>query len=173
MQPCGRLIQNIDGFAGGASGQLFRQFDTLCLTAGQGRGLLANAHIAQPHTKHRLQLVPDKRHSLEILHTFFNCHIKDIRYRFVSPCYFQSFAIISFALAGITGDIDIRQKMHLNLDDAVSLTSFTTPAFHIEAEPAGGIAAAFGFRQAGKPFPDRGKGPCISRRIGTRGPANR
>jgi hypothetical protein len=38
-------------------------------------------------------------------------------------------------------DIDVGQKVHLDLDDAVALTGLAAPALDVEREAAGQIAA--------------------------------
>src|SRR5690606_16084300 len=47
VQPGGRLVQHVDGPAGGASLQLGGELDPLRLTAGEGGGGLAEPHVAQ------------------------------------------------------------------------------------------------------------------------------
>ena len=49
VQTGGRLIENIDGLAGGLLGKLRSQLHPLGLAAGQLRGGLAQFHIAQAH----------------------------------------------------------------------------------------------------------------------------
>ena len=49
VQAGGRLVQNIDGLAGGLLGKLRSQFHPLGLAAGQLRGGLAQFHIAEAH----------------------------------------------------------------------------------------------------------------------------
>ncbi len=63
--------------------------------------------------------------------------------------------------------------MHFDLNNAVPLAGLAPAAFDIERKPSWGIAACPGFWQAGKPFPDRGKCPCIGGWVGARRPPNR
>ena len=46
----------------------------------------------------------------------------------------QCLAVIALAVADFTRDIDIRQKMHLNLPDTVSLTRLAAAALHIKGK---------------------------------------
>jgi hypothetical protein len=39
------------------------------------------------------------------------------------------------ALAGLAGDIDVGQEVHLDLDDAIALAGLAAPALDVEAEP--------------------------------------
>src|SRR4029078_2775706 len=68
-------------------------------------------------------------------------HVEDIGDRLVLELDLERLAIVALAVAGIAGDIDIGQEVHLDLDDAVALAGFAAPAFHIEGEAAGLIAA--------------------------------
>mgnify|MGYP006978895554 CR=1 FL=1 len=49
VQAGGRLVQNIDGLAGGLLGKLRSRFTRWASTAGQLRGGLAQFHIAEAH----------------------------------------------------------------------------------------------------------------------------
>src|ERR1019366_10419431 len=79
----------------------------------------------------------------------------------------------ALALADIAGDVDTRQKVHLDLDDAVALAGFAAAALDVERKPPGLVAARLGFGQAGEPFADRRERPGIGGGIGARGAADR
>ena len=49
--------------------------------------------------------------------------------------------VVALATAHVARHINVRQEMHLDLDDAVALAGFATATFHVEAEAAGHIAA--------------------------------
>src|SRR5580692_4232562 len=68
--------------------------------------------------------------------------------------HIQRLAIVALALADIALDINVRQKMHFDLDHAIALAGLAAPALDIEAEAPGGIAARLGFRQFGEPVAD-------------------
>jgi hypothetical protein len=55
---------------------------------------------------------------------------------------FEGLAIVAVAFANIAGDIDIGQKMHLDLVDAVTAAGFAAAALDIEAEAAIFVATA-------------------------------
>ncbi len=76
-------------------------------------------------------------------------------------------------MTDITSHIDIRQEVHLDLDDAVALTGLAASALHIEREAARLITARLGFRQTRKPVADRREGARIGCRVGTRRTTNR
>src|SRR5690606_1593026 len=92
---------------------------------------------------------------------FLDRHIEDIGDGFALEENFQRFAVIALAMADVAGDVNIRQEVHLDLDDAIALTCFAATALDVEGKAAGLIAARFGLRQAGKPVTDRSEGTGI------------
>jgi hypothetical protein len=103
----------------------------------------------------------------------FHCHIQHIGNGFALEQHFQRFAVIALALAGFAGDIDIGQKVHLDLQHPIALTGLAPPALDVEGKPPRLIAARLGFGQAREPVADRAKRAGIGGRVGTRGAANR
>src|SRR5580700_4080764 len=65
VQPGGGLVQHVDGPAGGAALQFGGQLDALRLAAGQGRGGLAQADIAQADVGEGLEVAVDGRDRLK------------------------------------------------------------------------------------------------------------
>ena len=63
---------------------------------------------------------------------------------------FQSFAIIAGAVADLAGHIDIRQEVHLNLDNPITRAGLTAAALDIKAETSLLVAANLGFIGLGK-----------------------
>ncbi len=57
VQAHGRLIQHVERAPGGPAGELLRQLDPLRFAAGEGRGRLPDADVAQPHFLQEFQLV--------------------------------------------------------------------------------------------------------------------
>src|SRR5206468_2344897 len=87
--------------------------------------------------------------------------------------HFQGLAIVAFDLADIAGNVDVGQKMHLDLDHSVALAGLAASALDVEREAAGLVAARFGFRQAREPFADGREGAGIGGRIGARRASDR
>src|SRR5205823_7883714 len=73
----------------------------------------------------------------------------------------------------VAGDVDIGQKVHLNLDHAVALAGLAAPALDVEAEAPRLVAARLGLRQAGEPFADRRERAGVGRGIAARRAADR
>ena len=63
--------------------------------------------------------------------------------------------------------------MHFNFDNPIALAGFTAPAFHVETEPAGLIAAGFCLRQSCEPIADGREGTRIRGGVLARRPADR
>src|SRR5690606_38743435 len=129
--------------------------------------------IAQPDLHQRIHLFANTRDCAEKLLRIFNRHIKYVGYTLVLELDFQCLAIIALALAGLTGDINIRQEMHLDLDQPVALTGLAPAPLDVEAETTGFIPARLRLGQPGKPVADRGKGTGIGGRVRPGRAANR
>src|SRR5207237_342043 len=97
-------------------------------------------------------------------------HVGD---RFAAEQDFQRLAVVALAVADIALDVDVGQKVHLDLDDAVALAGFAAPALDVERKPPRQVAARLGFGQPGKPVADRGEAAGVGRRVGARRAADR
>ena len=173
MQAGGRLVENIERAAGGALGQLLGELDALRLAAGQRRRLLADMDVVEADAAQQRQHVAHPRHRLEEFQRLLDRHVEHVGDGFALEQHLQRLAVVALALADVAGDVDVGQKMHLDLDDAVALAGLAAAALDVEGEAAGLVAARLGFRQAGEPFADRREGAGIGRRIGARRAADR
>ena len=77
----------------------------------------------------------------------------------------QRLAVVAAALAGVAGDVDVGQEVHLDLQQSVALAGLAAAALHVEAEAAGLVAARAAFRQFGEPVADRREQVGVSRGI--------
>ena len=172
VQSRGRLVQNINGLARTAFAQLRGQFDPLRLTAGQRRRGLAQLHIGQSHIIKCLDLPADGRQILKKGHRLLHGHVQHIINILTFIFYFQRLSVITPAAADLTGHIDIRQEMHLDLDDAVAAAGFASAALHIETEPALAVASGLGILGGGEQISDLVEHSRIGGRIRTGCPAD-
>ena len=85
----------------------------------------------------------------------------------------QRFPVIALAAANLTRHIDIRQEMHLDLDDSIAGARLTASAFFIEAETAFIVPLAFASVEAANRSRSQIKYTRICCRIGTRCPSDR
>ena len=132
MQTGGRLIENIDGLAGRAFGQLGSQLGALRLTAGQRRGGLTQLNIAETDLTHSLQSACDLGHVGEELTCFIHRHIQHFIDIFALVAHLERFLVVAAALAHIARHINIRQEVHLDFEQAVTRTRLASTALDIE-----------------------------------------
>ena len=145
-----RLVENIHGLTRAAAGQLVGQLDTLRLAARKGRGALPQRDIPQAHVQQRLQLAGDFRLVGEEDDRLFHGHIQHVRDGLFLILDFQRFAVVACALADLAGNVDVRQEVHLDLEDAVALAGLAAAAPDVEAEPSRAVAPHFGVLRLGK-----------------------
>src|SRR6185437_11288116 len=82
-------------------------------------------------------------------------------------------AIVAPAMTDFALDVNVRQKMHFDLDQSAALAVFATPSLNVEAETPRVIAAhACGWKLC-KQFANRGERTTISDRIRSRSAPNR
>lgn len=120
VQTGGRLIEDIQRLAGTALGQLARQLHALRLAAGQGRRRLAKADIGQADVHQGLQLTRQRRYGIKEFTRLFDGHIQHFVDGLTLVLNLQRFTVIAFAFALVARHVDIRQEVHLNLNDAVT-----------------------------------------------------
>ena len=168
VQAGGRLVEDVQCTARRAFREFLGEFHALGLAARQRGGLLADLHIAEADLVQRVELRGNRRYGGEEFRAVLDRHVEHIGNRLALEMHVQRLAVIALALAGLAGDVDIRQEVHLDLDDAVALAGFAAPALDVEAEPARRITARFRFRQAGIPVPDRAEGAGIGGGVGAR-----
>ena len=80
----------------------------------------------------------------------------------------KRFTVVARTLAGLAFDIDIRQEVHFDLDDPVTLAGLAAPTFDVKGKTAGFVPARLGLGQASEPIADRSECARIGRRIGSR-----
>ena len=168
MQTGGRLIEDIDGLAGRAFGQLGRQLGALRFTAGQRRGGLTQLDIAETDLAHRLQSACDLGHVGEELTCFIYRHIQHFIDIFALVAHLERLLVVAAPLAHIAGNVNIRQKVHLDFEQAVTRAGLTAAALDIEGETACIIAACLRICRLGEQVADIVEHTRIGRRIGTR-----
>ena len=168
MQTGGRLIENIDGLAGRAFGQLGSQLGALRLTAGQRRGGLTQLNIAETDLAHSLQSACDLGHVGEELTCFIYRHIQHFIDIFALVAHLERLLVVAAALAHVTGNVHIRQKVHLDFEQAVTRAGFASAALDIEGETACIVAACLRVRRFGEQIADVVEHPRIGRRVGAR-----
>src|SRR5258706_896886 len=173
MQSSGWFIQDVRRAPGRPPAKLRGRLYTLGFATTQGRSRLAELDIAESDLRERQQWFINLRHCPEKRYCLIHGQIEDIRDIQPFVCDFQSLAIVSTAIARLTGDINRRKKMHLDLYEAIALAFFASAAFDIETKPARFVAANPRRRQSRKQIANMIEHPGISSRVATGRPADR
>src|SRR5438105_11421371 len=97
--------------------------------------------VVEADTMQRLERLPHARYRLKKLGGFLDRHVEHVGDRLALEQHFERLAVIAFALADVAGDVDVGQKVHLDLDDAIALAGLAAAALDVEREAAGLIAA--------------------------------
>ena len=166
MKARSRLVQNIDRLSRSPPGKLRRQLDPLGLAAGKLRRRLPQLNIGKSHVVERLDLAGDGRHVFKEFQRLLHRHVQNVINALSLIFDLQGLPVVPLSAADLAGNIHIRQKVHLDLDDPVSAAGLAPAALDVKAEPALGIASGLGVRRRGEQVPDQVKHPRIGRRIG-------
>ena len=102
----------------------------------------------------------------EELQRLLNRHIQHFVNIFPFIADLQGLTVITLAMADLTGHIDIRQEMHLDLDDTVAGAGLTAATLDIEAEAAFFVAPFLGIHGGCKELTDHIEDAGIGSRIG-------
>src|SRR5450631_2247137 len=136
MQPCRRLVQDIDRPSGRALLQLGRQLDALRLAPGQSWGGLPEPDVAQADVDQRVEMPGDTGDRREELGGLLDRHFKDLADRLAFVVHLEGLAVVTRALANLARDVDVGQEVHLDLDRAVARAVLAATALDVEGEPA-------------------------------------
>ncbi len=91
---------------------------------------------------------------------------------FALVLHLQRLAVVALALADVARHVDIRQEVHLHLDDSIPLARLAAPPLHVEGEAARLVAARARLLGAGEQLADRGEQTGVGGRVGARGTAD-
>ena len=114
VQASGRLIQNIDGLSGRTLRKLCGKLYSLGLSSGKRSGGLSDLHISQAYILKRLKLTGNLWKRGKELQPLVYRHFQNIIDVFILVFDLQGFPVIPFPFAHLTGNINIRQKVHLD-----------------------------------------------------------
>ena len=142
-------------------------------SAGKRRSGLAELQITKPDVEQRIQFVRDARHVSKKSRGLIHGQVENVCDIFTFVGDLQRLAIVAPAVANLALDINVRQKMHLDLDQAAALAILAPAAFDVEAEPAGTVTAHPRSRQLREQFANRTEGAGVGHWIRTGRPPNR
>ena len=172
MQPDGRFVEDVERLPLRPLGKLLRQLDALRLAAGERRGRLPQADVAQAHLLQRAQPPHDARDGGEEVRRFVHRqrqHLGDVQ---PLVAHLERLAVVAASVADVAGDVDLRQELHLDAQRPLSLAGFAAPALDVEGEAPRLVAAHLRLRQRGEEFADGRHRAGVGGRIGARRPAD-
>src|SRR3954468_21475003 len=111
--------------------------------------------VAEPDIEQRLELGPDVGHRGEEVVRLRDRHLEDVRDRLALVVDLERLAVVALAATHLARDVDIRQELHLDLEDPVALAVLDPTALDVEAETARLIAAEARLGDAGEELADR------------------
>ena len=149
-----RLIEDIERAPGRAARELGRELDALRLAAGERCRALAELDVAEADVLDDLELARDARHILEELDRFVDGHVEDFGDVLALVAHLEGLAVVARALADLAGHVDVRQEVHLDLEDAVPAASLAASTLDVEAEPPGLVAAHLRFARLAEEVAD-------------------
>ena len=168
-----RLVQNIERLARLASMKFLGELHTLRLAARERRGGLAQAHVAQAYIVQRLELALNLRDIPKEGQRLGDAHVEHVRDGLTTVGDLKRLAVIAFAAADLTGDIDIGKEVHLDLNLSVALACFAATAAHVKGETSRRVAARLRLRRTRKQRAKIIPQANVRSRVGTRRAANR
>ncbi len=108
------------------------EFDALCFTARKGCGRLAQTQIAESDVVQHAQAIGDLRHFTKERDRLAHCHTEHFVNVLAAITNVENLLLETRAFALFANQFNVREKLHLNRNRAVSLTDLTTPARKIE-----------------------------------------
>ena len=120
----------------------------------------------------RPQLGLDRRHVLENVERLVHRHLQNIGDRVAAELDLLHLARVTGAVTHLAWDVDVRQELHLDLDDAVALASLTPSPLHVEAEASRLVAAHLRLGHAREEVTDVREHPGVRRWVAARRPAD-
>src|ERR1700677_1509153 len=124
---------------------------------------VVEADIAQ-----RFELLANRRHRTHELEGVEHRHVEDLGDALAFVLDFERVAIVALAAADFAGDVNVRQEVHLDADNAVALACLAAAALDVEGKAAGPLAAHSGLGQLREEFADWREEAGIGRGIGSR-----
>ena len=150
-----------------------RQFEALCLAAGQCRHRLPEPQVVKTHFAKRRQAQADLLVRGEEPQRFGNRHVEhvgDAHARMIGARQFalEHLGAIAAAVAIRAAQVHVGKELHFHMLEAVAATARTAPVAGIEAECPRGVLALARLGQSGKQFANGVEGAHVTRRIRAR-----
>src|SRR5579871_745631 len=145
MQTGCRLIKDINRPSGAPFPQFGRKLYPLGFAPRQGCSGLTELDIPEAHIMQGLQDPFDFGDRRKKWKGLFHTQIEDLRNVFSLVLDFQCFPVVALPFTNFAGDINVRQEMHFNLNNSITLASLATATLNIKTEPPFFVTPGFGF----------------------------
>lgn len=162
----GRFIQKIQCATRLTLAQLERELYPLGLATRKGGGRLADLDIAQPDCLKRREFLVNTRLSGKEFAGSVNGEVEGFRDVEPAETDFERFPVVALSVTGRAFDVDVAEKLHVELDHAISLAPFTPAARRVEAEAVGRVSSYLCERSLGVKASQQIKKFGIGGRIG-------
>ena len=154
VEPRGGLVEDVEGVARVALGELGGELHALALAAREGRGGLAQLDVAEADLLQHLYLVEDGGHVLKELYGAIDGHVEHIGDGLASVAHLEGLVIVPLATAYLAGDEHVGQEVHLHILVPVAKACLAATATDVEGEAAGLVAAYLGFGEGDEEVAD-------------------
>src|SRR5215475_11055557 len=124
MEARGWLIENVECTAGLALGKFAGEFNALGFAAGKSCGGLSELNIAEAYFDKRRKFLLNLRNIFEKFQRFADGQVQDVADRMVFVTHGERFRIVAAAAADFAGDVNIREKIHFDAAEAITLAGF-------------------------------------------------
>src|SRR2546428_7870390 len=129
--------------------------------------------VAESDVVQGAQLHLARRNVREEPERFLDGHLENVGDRHALVVDLERLAVVALAPAHLAGDVDVRQELHLDLDDPVAGARLTPTALDVEGEATGGVAAEARLGNGCEQLADRREEGRVRRRGRPRGTADR
>ena len=172
MEAGRRLVEDVEGPPGRPARELGRELDPLRLAPGERRRGLTEVDVAEAHVVQRAQLLLARRDVGEERERLLDGHLQDVGDALALVMDLERLAVVPLAAADLAWNVDVRQELHLDLDDPVAGARLAASTLHVEGEAARGVAAQARLGDSREQLADRREEPGVGGGIRSRRPAD-
>ena len=168
----GGLVEEIEGAASLALGELAGELHALGFAAGERGGGLAEMDVAEAYVDEGLQLLVDGGDVFEDGDGVFDRQVEQVGDAVAVELYRERLLIVAASVTYFAEDVDVGQEVHLDAALAFALAGLAAAALHVEGEAAGLVAALARLGQHGEEVAHGGEDAGVGRGVRTRGAAD-
>ena len=153
----GGLVEEVEGAAGLALGELAGELHALGFAAGEGGGGLAEVDVAEAYVDEGLELDVDGGDVFEDGDGVFDGEVEEVGDGVAVELDGEGLLIVTASVTYFAEDVDVGEEVHLDAALAFALAGFAASALDVEGEAAGLVAALAGLGEHGEEVADGGE----------------